>query len=68
MSILKPAIADKETLIEALENAEIDRIHVFEDVIDGTPITSYIRGHGGVCTHNHTVAILSKKRNNKAGS
>jgi hypothetical protein len=43
MCILRPPITDKKTLLDALEKADIERIQVFEDAIDGSQVTSYIK-------------------------
>ena len=43
MCILRPPISDKEELFELLDKADIERIQVFEDVRDGSQVTSYIK-------------------------
>lgn len=69
MSILRPPITDKTTFIKALENAaDIANIQVFEDVIDGSQITSYIRCYGDFGNVRHSVVVLSKKQKLKKGS
>lgn len=42
MCILQQRITDKESLLQALEKAEIERIQIYEDVRDGSQVTSYI--------------------------
>ena len=63
MSILQPAITDKETLLEALDQAtDIQNIQVFEDIVDGSQINSYIRWCGNFGNLSHSVVILTKKQ------
>jgi hypothetical protein len=63
MCILRPPIADKETLIVALENAEIENIQVFEDIIDGSQITSHIKNDfSGNYRYTHSVIVITKRQ------
>jgi hypothetical protein len=69
MSILRPPITEKTALIEALEDAtDIANIQVFEDIIDGSQITSYVRCYGDFGNVRHSVVVLSKKQKLKKGS
>ena len=73
MCILRPPIADKTALIDALESAEIERIQVYEDVIDGSRITSHIKNDfTDSCRFKHSehsVIVISRKMQNpKQGS
>jgi hypothetical protein len=43
MCILQQPITDKESLLQALEKAEIERIKIYEDVRDGSQVTSYLK-------------------------
>jgi hypothetical protein len=43
MCILQQPITDKESLLQALEKAEIERIQIYEDVRDGSQVTSYLK-------------------------
>jgi hypothetical protein len=68
MSILQRAITDKETLLNALQKAtDIQNIQVFEDVVDGSQIASYIRWCGDFGNLRHTVVILTKKQKYRQG-
>ena len=68
MSILQPPITDKETLLNALQKADdIQNIQVFEDVVDGSQIASYIRWCGDFGNLSHTVVILTKKQKYRQG-
>ena len=67
MCILHPPITDKTTLIEALEKADIGEIQVYEEVLDGSQITSYIRRSGDLGNVRHSVIVLTKKTKNKNG-
>jgi hypothetical protein len=68
MSILQPPITDKETLLQALQKAtDIQNIQVFEDIVDGSQINSYIRWCGDFGNLSHTVVVLTKKQKFKQG-
>ncbi len=69
MCILQVPITNTKTLIEALEKAEaeIQKIRVFEDIIDGSQVTAYIKpftGDDGLiwCDSNrrYSVIVLTK--------
>jgi hypothetical protein len=68
MSILQKPITDKEQLLQALEKAsDIQNIQVFEDVVDGSQIASYIRWCGDFGNVRHSVVILTKKQKYRQG-
>jgi hypothetical protein len=68
MTILQKPITDKEQLLQAIEKAaDIQNIQVFEDVVDGSQIASYIRWCGDFGNITHSVVVLTKKQNFKQG-
>lgn len=68
MTILKPDITNKEELLQALQKAaDIQNIQVFEDVIDGSQINSYIRWCGDFGNLRHSVVVLTKKQKYRQG-
>ena len=42
MCILQKPITDKDSLLQALQKADIEQIQIYEDVRDGNRVTSYI--------------------------
>jgi hypothetical protein len=68
MSILQPPITGKKTLLNALQKAtDIQNIQVFEDIVDGSQINSYIRWCGDFGNITHSVVVLTKKQKFKQG-
>lgn len=60
MCVLQQAITDKQSLIGALEDSDIERIQVYADVFDGSQVTSYIGRNGGVGSRSFSVVVLTK--------
>jgi hypothetical protein len=68
MSILQASITNKEQLLQALEKVtDIQNIQVFEDVVDGSQLASYIRWCGDFGNLSHSVVVLTKKQKFKQG-
>jgi hypothetical protein len=68
MSILQPPITTKEQLLKALQKADdISNIQVFENVVNGSQLDSYIRWCGDFGNVKHSVVILTKKEKYRQG-
>lgn len=68
MAILQPDISNKAQLLQALEKAaDIANIQVFENVINGSQVDSYIRWLGEFGNLRHTIIILTKKQKYRKG-